>query len=80
MTRLPAVPTGLVVGTVSCYVALLEAVIAQPQIARWQLRSCAGSGTVSCLPTSVADALIRTVSSHVAGFSTVIAKGFCGAF
>lgn len=80
MARLPTVLACLVVGAVSCHVSLLEAIVAQPQVARWQLRSRAVSGTVPCLPTSVADALIWAVSCHVTRLPTVPAQRFCGAF
>ena len=74
VTCLPTVLACLVIGTVSCNMTLLEAVIAQPQITRWQLGGCAVSSTVPCLTTGVADALIWTVSGRVTRLSTVPAQ------
>lgn len=71
MTRLPTVLARLIVCTLNRDMALLEAVIAQPYVARWHWGSCAVSSTVPCLAASVADALIWTVSGHVTGLSTV---------
>lgn len=60
VTSLPTIFARLVICTVSSNMALLEAVVAQPQVTRWHWGSGAVSGAVARLAASVADALIRT--------------------
>lgn len=67
----PTVLTSLVVCTVSSDVALFVAVVAESHVARWHLRSGAFPRTVAGFPTRVADPLVRAVSGHVPGLSTV---------
>lgn len=71
VTSLPTILARLVIGAVSCYVTLLVAVIAQPQVTRCLWWGAAVSSTVARLSTGVADALIWAVSSHVTRFSAV---------
>lgn len=75
VARLPTVLACLVVGTVTHRVALLEAVVAQPHVARWRWRGGALSGSVPSLATVVADAFVWAASGYVSWFSTVITQG-----
>nr|CAN63952.1 hypothetical protein VITISV_020990 [Vitis vinifera] len=71
VASLPAVLACLIICTVSCNMTLLVAVIAQPQVPRWQPRSWAVSGTMTSLIARMADSLIGTVAGHVTWFSTI---------
>lgn len=71
VARLPTVVARLLVGTFRSTVALLVAVVTEPQITRRQLRSRAFPGKMARLATSVADSFIRAITGHVAWLSAI---------
>ena len=58
MACLPAIVACLFISTISCYMTLLVAIVAKPQVPGWQRRSRAFPGSMSCLPAGVADTFI----------------------
>jgi len=71
---LPTVVACLIIRTFSCNVALLITVVAQPQVSWRHWRSGAFPSTVSSFATGMANALIWTITGHVARFFTVPAE------
>jgi len=80
MTCPPTIVAGLLISALSCQVAVLVTVVAEPHVTWGQWGSRAVPGMMAGLATSVANSFVRATVGCVPRLSTVPTQSLGGAF